>query len=161
MSKDNKMVSAAPNTLQTPAAIKAIESAKSIVMASHINPDGDALGSLIALGEAIKQHYPDKSVTMLSRDGVPEILTFLPGSNLVHQSTQQAHHDLAIVLDSGELKRVGEELVPTILASSVQMDIDHHVGEGAFGDVRLLDSTAAATAEIVFDLIGALGATVT
>jgi phosphoesterase RecJ-like protein len=162
MTLDSKTLpSDSQNALDFDSAIKAIEAAKSIVMACHINPDGDALGSLIAMGEAIKQRYPGKSITILSRDGIPEILKFLPGSHLVQQSTSQITHDLAIVLDSGELKRVGEQLVPIIQAASVQMDIDHHVGEGAFGTVRVLDSTASATAEIVFDLIEKMGVTLT
>jgi phosphoesterase RecJ-like protein len=65
------------------------------------------------------------------------------------------------VLDSGELKRVGEQLVPTILATKLQIDIDHHVGEGAFGQIQVLDSSAAATAEIVYELITAMGAEIT
>jgi phosphoesterase RecJ-like protein len=142
-------------------AITAIKAAKTIVMASHINPDGDALGSLLGLGIAIKNTFPDKKVTMLSRDGVPEILHFLPDSNSIRTSTSVAEHDLAIVLDSGELKRVGEQLVPTILATKLQIDIDHHVGEGAFGQIQVLDSSAAATAEIVYELITAMGAEIT
>jgi bifunctional oligoribonuclease and PAP phosphatase NrnA len=142
-------------------AATAIAAAKAIVMACHINPDGDALGSLIALGIAINAKYPEKSVTLLSRDGVPEMYRFMPFAERVQASTDRRDFDLAVVLDSGDLKRVGEEIVPVIKSAPVQMDIDHHVGEGSFGRFRLLNSRAAATAEIVFDLIEALGVEVT
>ncbi len=147
--------------MDMPGAARCIENAQRIVMACHINPDGDALGSLLALGTAILDKYPAKDVTLLSRDGVPFIYRFLPGYERVQQSTNRSDFDLAIVLDSGDLKRTGDEIVPTILAAPLQMDIDHHVGEGAFGSVRLLNSKAAATAEIVYDLIHALETPIT
>jgi phosphoesterase RecJ-like protein len=161
MLSSETVISDSLDSSQLESAVAAIESAKTIVMACHINPDGDALGSLIGLGLAIRQRYPEKSVTILSRDGVPEILRFLPGIELVKTHTDQTGHDLAIVLDSGDLKRVGDQVIPTISSAKLQMDIDHHVGEGAFGSIRLLDSTAAATSEIVYDLIHALGVDIT
>ncbi len=143
------------------AASAAIAAAQKIVMACHINPDGDALGSLIALGLAIKDKYPAKDVTLISRDGVPEIYRFLPGHDNVLQTTDRSDFDLAIVLDSGDLSRVGKEIVSIVMGAAIQMDIDHHVGEGAFGNVKLLNSRAAATAEIVFDLIAEIDTPIT
>jgi len=139
----------------------AIAAANSIVMACHINPDGDALGSLIALGIAIWAKFPEKSVTLLSRDGVPEIYRFLPFVERVQTTTDRRDFDLAVVLDSGDLKRVGDEIVPIIRSATVQMDIDHHVGEALTGKFRLVNARAAATAEIVFDLINTFGVAVT
>jgi phosphoesterase RecJ-like protein len=137
-------------------AVSAITAAHKIVLACHVNPDGDALGSLLGLGLAIQIAFPKKDLVFLSQDGVPEILRFLPGSERVQKETSRKDFDLAIALDSGDLKRVGLKVLPTVSSAPVQMDIDHHVGEGAFGDIRLLDSRASATAEIVFDLIDAL-----
>ena len=142
-------------------AAKCIADAQRIVMACHINPDGDALGSLIALGTAIEDKFSGKDITLLSRDGVPFIYRFLPGYERVQQATDRKDFDLAIVLDSGDLRRTGDEIVPIIQSAPLQMDVDHHVGEGAFGSVRLLNSKAAATAEIVYDLIASLGTPIT
>ena len=139
----------------------AIAAAQTIVLACHINPDGDALGSLIALALAIESAFPKKDLTLLSRDGVPEMYRFLPSSERVAQMTERRDFDLAIVLDSGDLKRVGDQIVPIILSAGTQMDIDHNVGEGAFGKVRLLNARAAATAEIVADLIDEMGVAIT
>lgn len=137
-------------------AVSAITAAQKIVLACHVNPDGDALGSLLGLGLAIQAAFPKKELVFLSQDGVPDILRFLPASDKVQKETTRKDFDLAIALDSGDLKRVGLKVMPTISSAPVQMDIDHHVGEGAFGDIRLLDSRASASSEIVFDLIHAL-----
>lgn len=141
---------------QMDAAVAAISRARKIVMACHVNPDGDALGSLLGLGLAIGSAYPKKDLTFLSQDGVPEMYRFLPASERVQRETARTDFDLAIVVDSGDLTRVGSKVRPTIDVIRAQMDIDHHVGEGAFGDIRLLESRSAATAEIVFDLVHAL-----
>jgi phosphoesterase RecJ-like protein len=142
-------------------AIFAFDSADSIALACHVNPDGDALGSLLALGIALKANYPNKAITLLSHDGVPEIYEFLPGSGQVLSESPILCYDLAIALDSGDPERTGERIFPIFAASTVRMDIDHHIGEGEFGDVRLLDTKAAATAEIVYDLITHLGTPIT
>jgi phosphoesterase RecJ-like protein len=134
-------------------AVAAFERAHTIALACHVNPDGDALGSLLALGIALKAKYPHKSVTLLSHDGVPEVYEFLPNSNDILTNSPLPSYDLAIALDSGDPSRTGERIYPLFATSTVRMDIDHHIGEGEFGDVRLLDVRAAATAEIVFDLI--------
>lgn len=141
---------------QMQSAVAAISAAKKIVLACHVNPDGDALGSLLGLGLAIESAYPKKDLTFLSQDGVPDMYRFLPSSARVQRETTRTDFDLAIVVDSGDLSRVGPRVRPAILATPLQMDIDHHVGEGAFGDIRLLESRSAATAEIVYDLIHAL-----
>ena len=138
-------------------AVEAIGSARSIVLACHVNPDGDALGSLLGLAHAIDLAFPGKDLTLISHDGVPDIYQFLPGSEQIVTDTDRRDFDLAIALNSGDLARVGARIVPVITSSRVQMDIDHHVGDGAFGDIQLLNSHAAASAEIVFDLVHALG----
>jgi len=143
------------------AAIAAFEQAETIALACHVNPDGDALGSLLALGIALREKYKDKQITLLSHDGVPEVYEFLPLSGEILSDSPLLGYDLAIALDSGEASRTGERIFPIFAASSIRMDIDHHIGEGAFGDVRLLDTKAAATAEIVYDLILQLGTPIT
>ena len=140
-------------------AAAAITGSQSVVLACHVNPDGDALGSLLGLALAL---IPlGKKVVCLSEDGVPEILRFLPGSELVTQTTDISAFDLALVVDSGELPRVGESIKPLIACAKRVVDIDHHVTAGAFGDIRVLDSRAASTAEIVYALLETLGAAIT
>jgi len=138
-------------------AAAAIRSASRIAIACHVHPDGDALGSMLGLGLAIEAGFPDKQVTYLAQDGVPYIYRFLPGSERVLTRSEPLDIDLAIVVDSGDIVRVGENIQPLIAAAPLILDIDHHVGEGSFGCVRLLDNRAAATAEIVFELVAELG----
>lgn len=143
---------------QTPAAIAAIAEAHRIVLACHVNPDGDALGSLLGLGIGLTAI--GKEVVLLSSDGVPVNFAFLPGSEMVQTNTDRRDFDLAIVVDSGDLSRIGNAR-PVVESAPILMDIDHHVTGAPFGQIQLLDGHAAATAEIVFDLLLSLGTEIT
>ena len=140
-------------------AAAAIGESRSIVLACHVNPDGDALGSL--LGLALPLLPLGKDVVCLSEDGVPDILCFLPGAELVRQTSDLPSFDLALVVDSGELSRVGVHVQPIVSRAKRIVDIDHHVTAGAFGDVRVLDAGAASTAEIVYALLQTLAVPIT
>ena len=140
-------------------AAAAIRGSRTIVLACHVNPDGDALGSM--LGLALSLIPLGKDVVCLSEDGVPDILRFLPGSDLIRRTTDVPAFDLALVVDSGELARVGESVRPLVARAKTVVDIDHHVSAGAFGDVRVLDSGAASTSEIVYALLETLAVPVT
>ena len=140
-------------------AAQAIRGSQTIVMACHVNPDGDALGSLLGLALALLPF--GKAVTCLSEDGVPDILAFLPGAEMVQQSTDTPAFDLALVVDSGDLPRVGQAVQPIIGRARRVVDIDHHATAGAFGDIRVLNSRAASTAEIVYALLQTLAVPIT
>jgi len=140
-------------------AAQAIQESNSIVLACHVNPDGDALGSL--LGLALSLRPLGKEVTCLSEDGVPDILRFLPGAELIRRETDSLEFDLALVVDSGELSRVGETIQPLVRRARRIVNIDHHVVAGIFGDIRVLDSCAASTAEIVYELLQTLKTPIT
>ena len=141
------------------ATVAALGAASDILLACHINPDGDTLGSMIALGLALEEHA-GKRVTLLSADGIPALYGFLPASDRIETTTERRDFDLAVVLDAGDLARVGGAR-EAVLSAPRLIDIDHHVTATAFGDIRLLDATAAATGEIVYDLLLALGAPIT
>lgn len=141
------------NTL--PQAAEAIRKAQSIVMACHVSPDGDALGSLLGLALALAPL--GKDLTLLSQDGVPTIYRFLPHCDLVQPTTERAHFDLALVLDCGDLARVGDRILPIIARAETVVDIDHHAPVGAFGDIRVLDTQSASTCEIVYTLLQTMG----
>ncbi len=140
-------------------AAQAIRDSQTIVLACHVNPDGDALGSLLGLALALLPL--GKTVTCLSEDGVPDILAFLPGAAMVRQSTETPAFDLALVVDSGDLPRVGASIQPIVGRARRVVDIDHHVTAGAFGDIRVLNSRAASTAEIVYALLQTMGVPIT
>jgi phosphoesterase RecJ-like protein len=135
--------------------VTAICAAQRIVLAGHVNPDGDALGCVLALAHALRTL--GKETTVLFADGVPDIYVWLPGAEWVERTTERRDFDLGIVCDSGALDRVGRSVMPVVSAAPHLMDIDHHVADGTFGDIQILDSQAAATAELVWQLIRALG----
>jgi bifunctional oligoribonuclease and PAP phosphatase NrnA len=135
-------------------AVQAVWSATEIVLACHVNPDGDALGSLLGFGLGLE--LLGKQVTYLSADGVPESLAFLPGAEKIQTHTERRDFGLGVGLDAGDITRLGSN-AETVLSAPLVMDIDHHVTGGQFGQVRLLDAMAASTAELVYDLLLALG----
>lgn len=134
-------------------AAAAIRQASRIVLACHVNPDGDALGSLCALGMACERL--GRQVVMLSPDGVPDHCTFIPGTDRVVRNPPSLAFDLGIGLDADGSDRLGSA-EPVVLGASLVIDIDHHVGAARYGQIRLVDSSAAATGEIVYDLIEAM-----
>ncbi len=138
-------------------AVSAISKAQRIVVTSHVNPDGDALGSVLAV-----THILDalgKDVTPLMADGVPDIYRWLPGAERVVTQTVRRDFDLAIVCDAGAIERVGKSVRLVVEATPLVMDIDHHVADGPFGAIQILDARASATAELIWLLLEGLQTT--
>lgn len=135
------------------AAADAVRRARKIVLATHVNPDGDTLGSALALAHAFRRI--SKRVTVLSHDGVPEIYRWMPDVDCVERETSARDFDLAIVCDTGTLDRVGRAR-PAIESAPVSLNIDHHTSEGDFGQIRVVDSKAAATGELIYALLRTL-----
>lgn len=135
-----------------------LREARSIVLASHLNPDGDTLGCVLALRLALEGM--GKRVVVLSSDGVPEIYRFLPGSEKVLTSTDQRGFDVAMVCDTGMPERIGKTK-EAVFSARVVVNIDHHVTEGAFGDIRIQHPKASATAEIVYRLLKVMNVPIT
>lgn len=136
-------------------AAEAIAKAQSIVLACHVNPDGDTLGSALALAHALKKM--GKCFTVLSHDGVPEIYQWMPGTEWVQRDTDERDFDLSIVCDTGTSERVGRAR-EAVESARLTLNIDHHVAEGEFGKIRVVNSKAAATGELVYGLLKSMGA---
>jgi phosphoesterase RecJ-like protein len=135
-----------------------LREAKSVVLASHLNPDGDTLGCALALQWVLEGM--GKQVIALSSDGVPEIYRFLPGSEKILTTTERRGFDVAVVCDTGSPERIGKAK-GAVFSARVVVDIDHHVTEGAFGDIRIQQPKAAATAEIVYRLLKVMDVPIT
>ena len=134
--------------------IQHIKESQHILIASHAEPDGDSLGSLLALGLALTKL--DKQITMHNPSPIPAVYRFLPGADrIVRQIKNSQTYDLALVLDCGDLTRIGETSAE-VDKIPVLINIDHHVSNTGFGHIQFVDTTACATAEIVFRLINAL-----
>ncbi len=137
--------------------LKLLLHGKRFLLATHINPEGDALGSSIALSMALESL--GKETTVYDRDRVPESYRFLPGHERFTNALDHRTLDRAplILLDCNEPARAGLGDVP-ISYSAV---IDHHETEKDFGDIRWIEPHAAATGLMVFRLIKGLGVAVT
>ena len=134
--------------------LKHIKTSQRILVASHAEPDGDCLGSLVALGLALNKL--DKAITLYNPSPIPAVYRFLPGvEHIAKQIKKAKDYDLAIVLDCGDIVRVGEDS-SVVDQIQVVINIDHHDSNTGFGDVQLIDTDACATAEIVYRLIKAL-----
>lgn len=138
-------------------AVDAIQKARHIAVSGHINPDGDSIGSMLALGLGLEDI--GKSVHMISADGIPQRYRTLPGARRITRRTD-APIDLAIAVDCGS----GEMLGPTLdifKAAGNILEIDHHEFRKPFGSLALIDMEAAAVAEIIFTLLRALNIAIT
>jgi phosphoesterase RecJ-like protein len=129
-------------------AISAIKKAKSVILLTHTDPDGDAIGSMTAMCLALKQI--GKKILMYCRDAVPEIYRFLPESDKVKSSLNGAKFDLAIAVDCGDEKRVGDGLNLRDLAPVV-INIDHHPDNTKFGDINVIEKISSVS-EMLFKL---------
>ena len=122
-----------------------------ILLASHSNPDGDAVGSLIAMGLALEAI--NKKVYLYNDSPIPAVYRFLYSVDRIHQQMDQTiQFDTAVILDCGDLERIGPA-VAEINKVPIVINIDHHVTNTGFGNYQLVDTLACSTAEIIYRLI--------
>jgi phosphoesterase RecJ-like protein len=135
-----------------------LKSCKRVLVASHVNPDGDAIGSLIAMGLTMKAL--GKGVTMYNESPMPAVYQFLPAiDSVADHVTDFSVYDTAVVLDCGNLERIGSDHA-AVGAIPVVINIDHHVTNTGFGDLQAIDTDACASAELVYRLIRELDVTI-
>ncbi|HLI48525.1 MAG TPA: bifunctional oligoribonuclease/PAP phosphatase NrnA [Chthonomonas sp.] len=135
------------------AVARALCSTERVVLAAHVNPDGDTLGCTLALMHALKAL--GKAVVLLSADGVPSIYTWMPGADVVQTSTERRDFDVAVVCDAGRIDRVGS-VQEIVLSAPLVVDVDHHLADGVFGNLLFVDANAAAACELGWELVLAL-----
>lgn len=130
-------------------AARTLKKAKKVLVVSHVNPDGDTIGCLLALGLALLQM--GKKVTLLSQDGVPTRFQFLPGSELILSEGGEAA-DVAVAVDCGSAPQMGA-MQKAYFKAKTTIQIDHHDFGESFGRVQVLDNDASAVGEIVYELL--------
>ncbi|MCM8771033.1 MAG: DHH family phosphoesterase [Candidatus Omnitrophica bacterium] len=128
---------------------KVIKEAKTIVIAGHINPDGDSIGSLLSLGLGLEKI--GKKVYMVSPDGVPKRYLHLPGANKIKKEIN-INANLAIAVDCSNKEILGKAFKTFIKAKNI-LEIDHHEFRRPFGNIKLIDYKAAAVGELIFILL--------
>jgi phosphoesterase RecJ-like protein len=132
-----------------PEIISALLACDTILVSVHKNPDGDALGSQLAL--ALSLEKLGKTVLAHNLDPVPEIYRFLPGSERIRTGPRvEGIFDAIVVLDA-EPARTG--LFDTVYPAEVKINIDHHVTNPAVWPLTWLEPAASATGEMIYGLI--------
>ena len=129
------------------------------LMATHVNPDGDAIGSLGAL--ALVLEGMGKQVVAYCQDEVPEFLRFLPyADRIVSEISGLDRFEVAVVLDCGALDRIGS--AAEVLQHVGQIiHIDHHSSSGDFGQLNLVRPEYSSTAEILYEIFQAIPVSLT
>jgi bifunctional oligoribonuclease and PAP phosphatase NrnA len=134
-----------------------IREARHVLVICHVDPDGDAIGSLLGMGWLLQALNIEH---VLACAGVePSKMRFLPRSRPIVTSGE-GDHDLIVTVDCNSPDRLGPVVAGKRLAELPIVNIDHHVTNTLFGRVNWIDSKAAATAEMVYRLAPLLGATI-
>ncbi len=122
------------------------------LIATHVMPDGDAVGSMLGLGLGLQKK--GRQVTMTCPGGVPENLRFIPGSDQIVSvdDIQSCEYDMLVVLDSSDLGRI-EGVYERLSPGLPIMNIDHHSTNKGYGTYNYVDSLSAATGEQVYKIL--------
>jgi len=129
------------------------------ILLTHVNPDGDALGSLIALGQGLRSL--GKKATMFCESGVPSLYEFLPGAQEVTAVPGRPEdYEAAVLLDCNSLKRAGEQAL-AMAAVPVLAVLDHHIPDGPLPEPAVVDTRISAAGELVYHLLLILKAEIT
>ena len=131
-----------------------IRDSDGFLVASHENPDGDAIGSTVALGWVLAGL--GKRVVLCNAAGMPERFAWLAAPGPVLAAVPQGEFSWGFVLDSGSLARVGERLAPS-LAWLPLVNIDHHLGNRLFGALNWVDQAYSSVGAMIADLARELG----
>jgi phosphoesterase RecJ-like protein len=135
----------------------AIHARRRFLITSHARPDGDSIGSQLAMAYALEAM--GKEVRLVNADPAPAHYMEFPGVDRIEiaRSVDRTDAEALIVMESGDLKRTGV----TGLDGRFTINIDHHQGNTHYGDLNWVDESMAACGEMVFDLIEALGVPLT
>lgn len=136
-----------------------LRTAGTILVVSHLRPDGDALGSAIAAGLWLRGL--GKDVRVWNEDGVVSKFCFLPGHELVEKPpVNKPHFDVVLALDTSVRDRLGNVL-DGLPEPAELINIDHHVSNLGYGTMNYIDPAAPATGQIVYQLLSGENASIT
>lgn len=134
-----------------------IKSCNTIILTAHVQPDGDCLGSMLALNQYLVSL--GKNVRMVLDDDIPALYKFLPGhQGILKPSAKVIHADLLIVLDASDIDRIGK--VKDHVDAPI-LNIDHHLSNTKFADYYCINQQSAATGEIILQLLTLVKASIT
>lgn len=130
-----------------------IDEAESIGIASHVNPDGDNLGSSLGFARILRNY--GKNVDVIGHDEIDDYLKFMPDLEYYNKDYKDSY-DLFLILDASEMERIGTA-IPIAEASDKTAVIDHHTGGGITSDLNIIHPDAPATCELIYEISERLG----
>jgi phosphoesterase RecJ-like protein len=137
---------------EIPQIVEAIRSRQRFVLSSHSRPDGDSIGSQVAMAYALRAL--GRHVRIVNADPAPPPLMAFPGVAAIEIAPRvEGDADAAIIMECGDLTRTGVSGLERFFV----INIDHHPGNTRYGQINWFDAGAAACGEMVFDLVRALG----
>lgn len=134
--------------------LEVLRKAPTVALFSHVSPDGDCVGSMLAIGLALEKM--GKEVSFYNPDPVPSYLTFLPGSSRIRQDLPSPQPKTLMFVDCTDFQRVNLSM-SEISQESTVLNLDHHISNQFFGHFNWVDAQASASAEIALTLINQLG----
>lgn len=134
-----------------------IENNQNIILTAHVNPDGDAVGSGLALFLTLKENYKDKDIRFILQDDIPYTTKFLKGSEEIEIYNNEENYsaDLLIFLDSATRDRTGQ--TGKNIEDKLSINIDHHMSNPSYGDVNCVVTYSSSTSEIIYYFIKYMG----
>lgn len=139
--------------------IETLKQENKFYLISHMLPDGDSIGSLLAMANGLRSL--GKEITAFTPGHIPHKYSFLHGAGLINNSPELEDENITVlVLDSSDLERLGD-FKEAVSASKKIINIDHHITNQKYGDLNFVDPDAAATGEIVYHLLKEIGAQIT
>ncbi|MEE9542526.1 MAG: bifunctional oligoribonuclease/PAP phosphatase NrnA [Thermodesulfobacteriota bacterium] len=134
-------------------AVKVLKEGKRFIVISHLNPEGDAIGSLLGLVLALRAE--GKEAVAYLEDDLPDMFGFLPGSDtIVHSLDGEVAFDATFAVDCGQKERLGKGF-NAFSGCGTLVNIDHHVTNDSFGEINVIDGSASSAGEMVYDFIKA------
>lgn len=129
-----------------------LDGAQDVAIATHVIPDGDCLGSMLALALALRNQ--GKRVVTINSDPVPEMFKFLPGSeDILTPDRVISMPEILVIVDSTDMDRIGSGFGLLWPRAKTIINIDHHVSNTLFGTFNMVNSKAAAAAELIYILL--------
>lgn len=129
-----------------------VAGAHSVALSGHVRPDGDCVGSCLAVYNYIRENFPEISVTVYLQE-IPNIFKFLKHADqIVHDCSQEHKYDLFIALDCGDLGRLGDA-AEYFRTAERTFCVDHHKSNVSFADENDIHPEASSTSELVYELM--------
>src|ERR671934_1288085 len=148
-----------PETNDLAAVVEALRSHDRFLVTTHENPDGDALGSLLAAKLGLRQLGKDAVMTLHGDAPLPGEYAFMPLAELLRRWPDDVSERILVALDCANESRIAD---PEVLGRvPLSLDIDHHHDNTRFGDVNLIVPTASSTGEVLRDIFRELGVALT